>query len=738
MSNYDEELKSEVSYLENTMSLINKNLDIESNKASKAKEELIYVRRHMWENTVHFIDDIDRLADIKQNLAIVQGQTTSYEKIEKNIDKYKRMLKKPYFARIDFLEKGSYKEKIYIGVSNLLDEETYDFYVYDWRSPVASIFYRYELGNAKYNSPDGEVEGEVLLKRQYDIKNGKINYFFDSSLNIMDNTLKSVLAKNTSSKMKTIVETIQREQDIVIRDIESELLIVQGVAGSGKTSIAMHRVAFLMYQGLLTKLYANNIVIISPNELFSKYIENVLPELGEENIIRLTFENIFSENFNNRCIKSKNDTLEEIIVCEHKKKKNIIKSSLEFKTSKEFVTILNRFIWYFQRKMIDFRDIYYNGEYMANRHLIKEFLLNDSIDIPIEKRLKTIEVRILDKIKPIRKERIKKLEAFVSRYPEHQFEIKSLARLISIKESSKLLKEIKKFTQIDYINVYKRLLQNKDLFYRLAQGIRLPDNIDDILNNSSNNEDAMLYEDILALTYLKVKISGYDKYKDIKQVVVDEAQDYYPIHFEILKEMFKNARYTVLGDINQTIGKEADICIYDDIKAILNKSKSTVVSMHKSFRNSYEINEFSSKFLHENFQVERFERHEEPPEIVSKLSVSELDETVINYILKYKEYGCELIAIICKSMKQSQNLYERLKDRIEINIITNKSNDISGTSIVPVYMAKGLEFDGVIVYGTDDENYNTEEDKKLLYIACTRALHRLSLVNIGDKSRFII
>lgn len=737
MSNYDDELEKEVSYLQDTIVLINKNLDMELNKVSKAKKELIHVRRDMWENTAHSTDDIDRLADIKQSLSVVQGQTTCYEKIEENIYKYKTMLKKPYFARIDFLEKGSYKEKIYIGFSNLLDEETYDLYVYDWRSPVASIFYRYELGDAKYNSPDGEIEGEVLLKRQYDIKNGKLNYFFDSGLNIMDDALRSVLSKNTSSKMKTIVETIQREQDVIIRDIESELLIVQGVAGSGKTSIALHRVAFLMYQGLLTKLYANNIVIISPNNLFSKYIENVLPELGEENITRLTFENMFFQIFSNDMpIKLRNETLEEIITCKDKKERESIKGSLEFKTSKEFITILNRFIWYFQHKIIDFRDIYYNGEYIADRHLLKEFMLKDSINIPIEKRLKTIEVRIMDKIKPIRKERMKKLEAFVSRYPEHQFEIKSLARLISIKESSKLLKEIKKFTQIDYIHIYKRLLKNKDLFFRLAEGIRLPDNIDNILNNFSN-ENIISYEDALALVYLRVKISGYDKYKDIKQVVVDEAQDYYPIHFEILKEMFKNARYTVLGDINQTIGKEANMYIYDDIKAILNKSKSTMVSMHKSFRNSYEINEFSSKFIDENFEVERFERHEEPPAIVSKPSTAELDKAVISYILKYREFGCELIAVICKSMKESEELYERLKDKIEINIITNKSDDISGTSIVPIYMAKGLEFDGVIVYGTDDDNYNTEEDKKLLYIACTRALHKLSLFNIGDKSRFI-
>ncbi len=741
MSDYDEELKYENLYIEDTLSLIKKNLQQELTKVAKERKELIDKNKYMWENTVHFIDDVDRLSDINQNLSIIQIQASTYEKIEEKIFKYNKMLNKPYFARVDFTEQGGTEEKIYIGLFNLMDEDNYEPYVYDWRSPIASIFYRYELGFVVYEAPESEITGEVSLKRQYEIKDGKLKYFFDSGLNIIDDVLKSVLSKNTSSKMKTIVETIQREQDIAIRDIESELLIVQGVAGSGKTSIALHRVAFLMYQGLLTKLYANNIVIISPNELFGKYISEVLPELGEENISNITFENIFSELFNREiCIKSKNETLEEIITCENKVEQKRIKSTMEFKCSKEFVTILNRLIDYFEHRLIEFRDVYYNGRYIAQRHLLKAFLLKDSINIPIAKRLKIIEARILDEINPIRKKRLEKLQIFVSRYPEHQFEIKSLARLISIKESTKLLKEIRKFTEIDYMCLYKKLLKDKKLFYRLAAGLKLPSNIEEILDDFNNiSGEVLRYEDALGLLYLKAKLTGYGGYKDIKQVVVDEAQDYYPIHFEILKVLFRNSRYTILGDINQTIEKDADSSLYDDIKSILDKKRTATVTMTKSFRCSYEISSFSNNFLEGGSEIECFERHEEPPVIISKEGIEELDDSIIGIINDYKSSGYESIAIICKSRLQSNELYEKLRNRIEIISIDDNTKDtMSGVMIIPICMAKGLEFDAVIVYGTDNLNYKTKYDKKLLYIACTRALHKLALFYIGDRSSFLL
>jgi len=739
MSSYEKEFEEEVLYIKNTISLIDKNLKNELNKVDLAQKELMNVNKYMWENSVHYIDDIDRLADIKQDLSIINVQRAGYEKIEKKIYTYKNMCKKPYFARIDFKEEDDNSaEKIYIGFNNLLDEDTYDAYVYDWRSPIASIFYRCDLGVASYKAPKGEIKGAISLKRQYEIKNGELDYFIDSNLNIIDDGLRNALSKNTSSKMKNIVETIQKEQDIIIRD-ESDLLIVQGVAGSGKTSIALHRVAFLMYQGLLTKIYSNNIIIISPNDLFGNYISDVLPELGEENIKTVTFEYIFKEIFNNNInIKSRNVLLEEIISIEDTKKRNIIKSSMEFKSSKEFVIILQRLIWYFEHRMIDVSDIYYNGIYIDDKHSIKEFLLKDTINMSIEKKLIIIKNRIFEKIQPIRKKRREKLEKFISRYPHHQFEIKALARLITIKETYRLKEQINSFTKIDYFMIYKTLFKDKNLFYHLAKGLYLPVNIEEIIDNFNCDYDkAISYEDILPIMYLKVKMSGCNVFKEIKQVVVDEAQDYYPIHFEILKELFMNSKFTVLGDINQSIEKEATLSIYDDVKNILNRKRSMTVYMNKSFRCSYEISKFSNNFLDKNIQIESFERYEEEPKIIEANDTRDLEEKIVTCISNYKNLNYTSIAVLCKNMDECEKVYKRLKNKIDIKIINGGNESISGVMIMPVYMAKGLEFDCVIVYETNSKNYNTEFDKRLLYIASTRALHKLILFYTGNKSKYL-
>ncbi|HEX9027232.1 MAG TPA: UvrD-helicase domain-containing protein [Clostridium sp.] len=739
MSSYEKEFKEEVLYLNNTISLINKNLKIELNKVSLAQKELMNVNRYMWENSVHYIDDIDRLADIKQDLSIIHIQRAGYEEIEKKIYTYKSMQSKPYFARIDFKEEDEDSvENIYIGFNNLLDEDVYDVYVYDWRSPIASIFYRCELGSASYKAPNGEIKGEISIKRQYEIRNGKLEYFIDSNLNIVDETLRNALAKNTSSKMKNIVETIQREQDIIIRD-ESDLLIVQGVAGSGKTSIALHRVAFLMYQGVLNKLYSNNIIIISPNDLFGNYISDVLPELGEENIKTVTFEYIFKEIFiNNISLKSRNQLLEEIISTEDSKRRDIIKSSMEFKASKEFVIILKRLICYFEHRMIEITDIYYDGIYIADKNSIKEFLLKDTINMSIEKKLAIIENRIFERIQPIRKKRRKKLEKFISKYPEHQFEIRALARLITIKETYKLKDQINSFTKVDYMRIYKTLFKDKNLFYNLSKGLNLPENIEVIIDSfNCDYEKTISYEDILPLMYLKVKMSGCNLFKEIKQVVVDEAQDYYPIHFEILKELFKNSKFTILGDISQSIEKEATLSVYEDVKNILNKKRSVTVSMNKSFRCSYEISKFSNRFLDENILIESFERHEEEPKVIKADSTYDLDEKIVEYVSMYENLNYKSIAVLCKSMNECEKVSEKFKDKINIKIISGNNDGVNGIIIMPVYMAKGLEFDCVIVYDANNKNYETEFDKRLLYIASTRALHKLTLFYTGNKSKYL-
>lgn len=741
MDKYSKELLLETDYFNETILEINKQMKYELNKIAEEKGDIISTSKEIWDNAAPSAYDIDSLLEASLYLQSLQMQISNYGTSDSKIHRLQKMLDTPYFARVDFQELNEQREKIYIGLSTLIDDD-HNIYVYDWRSPISSIYYGFELGEVYYDAPMGRIKGEVFLKRQYEIENRQLKFFFDSDVQIIDSFLKEILSKNASTKMKSIVETIQRDQDMIIRDMKNDLLFVQGVAGSGKTSVALHRVAYLMYQGLNSPLKAQNIIIVSPNTFFAKYISNVLPDLGEDNVKTVVFEDLLYNAFGKdlRQLQTRNQLLEKLITCNNMKEKNIISNSMKFKTSKTFIKILRNFIKYYERRMIPFIDIYYNNHYIFSKGELKSILLNNTNEKPLGIRLKYLEELILEEIRENRVQRISKLENFIGSYPEFIFEIKEMARMISIKESGVLYNNIQDFVKIDYMKLYKELFKNKELFYKLGKGLELPDNIEDIIDYTMENLNSTtsMYEDTLATLFIQIEVEGSREYGDIKQIVIDEAQDYYPIHFEILKSLFYNAKYTVLGDINQTVEKQENISFYDNIQSILQKEKSTLVFMNKSFRCTNEIIEFSSRFIYEDNNLESFNRNGSAPEVIGAKSLKVYKSNLIEEIDKCKSLGYYSIGILCKSIEEAKSLYERLKDKVEINLLYEDSNaDIAGVFITPIYMAKGLEFDAIIITGVDEKNYHTNEDKNLLYIGCTRALHRLSLFYLGTKSKLL-
>ena len=544
-------------------------------------------------------------------------------------------------------------------------------YVYDWRSPIASIFYRFMTGEAFYDAPCGRVTGELNLKRQYEIKNGKLEYFFDSDVQIVDEFLRQLLSQNTTAKMKAIVETIQHEQDVVIRDMENDLLMVQGVAGSGKTSIALHRAAYLMYQGLQTKLSANNIMIISPNSIFEQYISNVLPELGEDNVISSVFEDILSALLIGRKIQSRNDFLENLIV--NSKYKEISRNSIEFKTSSFFREILDQFLIDIPRQWIEFEDVYYEGKCVVSRQILKDKILGRT-ETPLGIKLEQLEDYILEQIFGTGKGR-------------------------GHKEEKNLIKqEIQKFIKIDIVELYKILFSNEAYFYSLLQNSNLSQGIKSIWEYTRENleADRLYYDDAIAIAYLYLKIYGTNKYKNIKQVVIDEAQDYYPLQYEIFNLLFSNAKFTILGDMKQTLAKKEDISFYEQIQKILNKKKSSLIMLDKSFRCTNEILNFSLKFIEKSSQIKSFNRNGDSP----KVYIADNSEIFIDEIVKEinlcQEKGFQSICLICKTEKNSIYLFNKIKHKLDIQLIKNGSvSDLQGVFILPVYMSKGLEFDAV-------------------------------------------
>ena len=720
MGNNQTEKAFEEKRLAQTISLAEEQLKQAKEAADKKKSEIIEAKKDVRENTEHGItslytsDGFEALVELSQYINPVTDKIIDYEEEEHKILLLEKMIKSPYFARIDFkFDDEDEFEKIYIGRSSLRKNSYQEMYVYDWRSPIASVFYRFMTGEAFYDAPCGRVTGELNLKRQYEIKNGTLEYFFDSDVQIVDEFLRQLLSQNTTAKMKAIVETIQHEQDVVIRDMENDLLMVQGVAGSGKTSIALHRAAYLMYQGLQTKLSANNIMIISPNSIFEQYISNVLPELGEDNVISSVFEDILSELLNGRKIQSRNDFLENLIV--NSKYKEISRNSIEFKTSSFFREILDQFLIDIPRQWIEFEDVYYEGKCVVSGQILKDKILGRP-ETPLGIKLEQLEDYILEQIFGTGKGR-------------------------GHKEEKNLIKqEIQKFIKIDIVELYKILFSNEAYFYSLLQNSNPSQNIKNIWKYTKENleADSLYYDDAIAIAYLYLKIYGTNKYKNIKQVVIDEAQDYYPLQYEIFNFLFSNAKFTILGDMKQTLAKKEDISFYEQIQKILNKKKSSLIMLDKSFRCTNEILNFSLKFIEQSSQIKSFNRNGDSP----KVYIADNSEIFIDEIVKEiklcQEKGFQSICLICKTEKNSTYLFNKIKHKLDIQLIKNGSvSDLQGVFILPVYMSKGLEFDTVLICDADSQNYHGEDDKNLLYVACTRALHKLSLFCENEVSPLI-
>ncbi len=619
----------EVNHLEDILKTARGQLQKSEERKVNKQQEILEAKREQRENSANQLGNLfssegfEELVELSQYANQISMQLDDYEMEEQRISRLEKIIKSPYFARIDFQFAGeSIPEPIYIGRFTLTGDKEYDIKVYDWRSPVASVFYRYGMGAAEYSSPAGIIKGDVSLKRQYEIKNSRLEYYFDSEMEIMDEFLKRLLAQNASQAMHAIVETIQKEQDVVIRDTNCDLMMVQGVAGSGKTSVALHRAAYLMYQGLTGKLQADNILIISPNTLFEQYISNVLPELGEENVVSYIFEDIMEDYVKSKRLQSYREFLESAAESSNQRENMI--NSFEYKTSLDFVEIMKIFA----------------------------------------------------------------------------------ARNKSIKSGRELYNQL--------LNKY-----DGDIFAYTRENMR---------------KKGLLYEDALCICFLQVLRTGpSEESMAIKQVIIDEVQDYTPLHFEILKILYPQAGYTTLGDINQAISRKVTMDFYDQISKNLNKSKSQLVTMNKSFRCSRQILEFSAGFLDNPTSVESFCRDGDQPETYRVKTTSELDNLIIREVKICLEKGLDSVALICENQKAAIELHQRLKkqlaeeaEEIEISVVRD---DGEGTTskvfTIPLYMAKGLEFDGVLVVNVTHRQH--------LYIASTRALHRLSVFTITNK-----
>lgn len=731
----------EMDWLEKVLREVKKQLKEKQNSKDNFKKEAIETQRELWENlgAISVENGMQHIGDFMQFINTMKIQKRNHEFERKLVDKYEKMILFPYFARMDFEEDREGKaEKYYIGISNLIDED-FDFLIYDWRAPVSSMFYDYEIGSANYKCPDGIINGKISMKRQYKISDGKIDYMFDSNIKIDDEVLQDILSKSSDNKMKAIVTTIQREQNKAIRNEKYKNLIVQGPAGSGKTSVALHRIAYLLYKHR-DNITSKNIVIFSPNNIFNDYISNVLPQLGEENMIQTTFKEYMHKVLEE--VGDKEDycaMMEKIFGDKSEQSYDIRIKSLKFKSSAEFVNLLKIYIKHLEKVGRDFNDITLRGKTIISAVEIKELFYKDYKRLPLKRRLEKLKQRILYLIEPYEKTLVDKAVKEMDESGEYldKDEIVKRSKSLVDRAINSIVNEVKEKTRFDLMDCYKAFYEDLEDFLKMANIKYDNESIKEIKRYTLESLGAkkINYEDQIALLFIKGAVGDIPKTEEVKYVIIDEAQDYSPLQYEVFNQLFNKANKTILGDISQSINPYMNVGNYNSVVNILKPEDTSIINLTKSYRSTMEITKFSRKILSDEIHDEYVERSGNWPKLTGLLNEKDINERIIEEVKLYKGDGHNSIGIITKNVDEAQRVYNRLRDRINVKIIISEDDEyVNDILVIPAYLAKGLEFDVVMIYNASDLKYKDEEDRLLLYTACTRALHALDIFYLGNVS----
>lgn len=729
----------EIARIQSVYDLIQSEIAARDENTEATMGEIVSMRKSFWDTIVNSNEEIENVIEIAQKINQLDQEQYQYERKLNTIKKLRRLELSPYFGRVDFMEKEEdFNEKVYIGISSFIDFESGEIYIYDWRSPISSIFYEYETGPAEYNSPSGKITGNITLKRQFKIYRNKINYMFDSNIKIDDEILQEILSKSVDDKMKNIVTTIQKEQNQIIRDDKNRLVIVQGAAGSGKTSIALHRIAYILYKYRDKALSSRNIVIFSPNQMFNDYISNVLPELGEENINQTTFyeycQRFISVEYK---LEDFNEQLEYLLTSYDSPDYKYRTASIKYKCTWGFMVVLKNYARFIENHLISFEDIFYDNQLVISKDELNEMFFKDYVVTPISNRLSKIRERIYIRLNPLKKIKVMELQEKLKKDPECIDAPRLVARLSVLKNSRGLMDKINEMTNVDVYESYRKLFEDGEIFNVVSIGTNLPENLDKIrlstLASLSSNQ--LNYEDIPAYLYLKGVIEGIPNLSNIKHVVIDEAQDYSPLQYEIFKQLFPSISFTILGDLNQSIHPYMHTEDYQSILDIFKVPNSSILKLYKSYRSVGEIVEFSKAILKSSEDIEYINRPGERPKVIKVPVGKKPDAYIIDDVERLLSENFRSIAVICKTEAEGLRVYKQLmhelkKRNSELSItLINKDSEVftTGFVVIPSFLSKGLEFDAVILYDASSKTYCHEEERKLFYTICTRSLHRLHL-----------
>ncbi|MFJ6933962.1 MAG: RNA polymerase recycling motor HelD [Lactobacillus gallinarum] len=707
----------------------------------------------------HFFDDVkldydgystsmETALSIHQQQQLLSEREHAWQHSAKQLDTVERLEKRPYFARVDFKEQGEKKpETIYIGLGSFADKNDH-FLIYDWRAPISSIYYDGKLGEVSYNSPEGKITVDMTKKRQFMIEDGKIVNMFDTNESIGDQMLLEVLSEKSSTQMKSIVTTIQQEQNKIIRNTSADLLFVQGAAGSGKTSAILQRIAFLLYRyrGNLT---SSDVIMFSPNQLFNDYIKNVLPEMGEQNMVQMTYWQFVARRLPGMNVENLFKQFED---------QNADTNISKFKDSVNFFNLVTRYAKHLNKRGVVFKNIYFRDKKKPyfDKEKIKEiyysynenYNLANRIDATREELIKMLNRKIAPEAskawvaRTIEGMSQSELNELYDR-PDQEFESEAkeeafLGRKIVLKALKGVHKRILHNHFINMRAQYLSFLRAVPKMVDLAKwNIDEEDwmhHIDEVKENFKKHDIAIT--DVSAYLYLYDLITGRRTDYEMRYAFIDEIQDYTPFQLAYLKYNFPRAKFTMLGDLNQAIfTKDESRSLLKQISGLFDPEKTDVVQLTKSYRSTKQLTNFTKQILRQGEKIEAFNRQGPKPVIWGRDSDEQAIDVLVD-VLRDNEKRKMTTAIITKDLTGAKFVHEKLSEKGEKSTLIATANQrlVDGTLVIPSYLAKGLEFDAVVMWGANKKNYHQLDETQLVYTITSRAMYKLDVIYTGEKS----
>lgn len=760
--------------LRDTLEQVSRRLRKEMALLGDRRDDVVGIRQEFWDDVRMSFTDATEVEEtwrsIMQQAELLAERERSHRVASEAVERLTKQFDSPYFARIDFAERGGPVEVIYIGRGSLVGEDGETFWVYDWRAPISSLFYDHEPGPASYAIPDGAMVGELKLKRQFVIRGGQMKHMFDTSETVGDEILQAVLSEGSDTAMKSIVATIQKEQNRIIRDEKHRMLVVQGAAGSGKTSAALQRIAYLLYRFRDT-LKPDNIILFSPNPVFKGYVSRVLPDLGEANMTQMTFRELIEARLGRRFeVEDLFSQTEALAASAGTADGAARERAVRYKGSEHYFATVENYLKRLEKEGVKFRPLRFRNMTIASaEEMAEQFYgirpadgfglraaglrrwLNERLKAWIESQKDepwVEEAAELADNEDLQRAYVdvRKSGGFTEGSFDDDDKLRERVRLRAAESAiAPIIKAVRGYRFIDSVATYQELFYSRSLFAACAPDGLLPVGWDwmSLRAEETLGRKTIDHEDATPLMYLSEALEGFRRVEgDISHVFVDEAQDYSPFQAAYLRRRYPRARMTVLGDFNQAIYLQSQQSGgFGGWTRLMAPEYTSVRQLTTSYRSTKPIVEFTKRILkpEDAAGITPFERAGEAPAVLACRDAADIGERMADAIRELTGRGYGTIGVIAKTSRECGDAYalltERLTDEAPLSLVTGVSAELPrGVSVIPSYLAKGIEFDAVLVWDASEERYGREQDRKLLYTVCTRALHVLRVYYAGQPS----